>query len=327
MVRCVGHTKASCKRTTTSSLAYGFRRILHLLELSGELLFLGVLSHFVLYPPTQPIITGNERHRSLREYFLTCWPITTLIRPWSLGSLPSLLVFLSFIFSLPSIPLPNDTSFMVLHLALALRILFLHFPLPPSPLFLLPFRISLPLSVLLTHSVSRVFFPIILFFLPVILVSVLLLSLSLGDTTFRFLTLDPTPMQTRTVFLILAFIVTLLLILTLVMGASKFPSLSVADNAVSSQSQKWDRFSEHIGLDARRAFVRSLLRYSKPTYFPPPLNFLQVVLIRLPAVIFITLGKKSYLPFLETLERLLWRATVGPIACIVAGFWLWGLWT
>lgn len=296
------------------------------------MLLLSVLVNYLLYPPFESIIKGDYRFNGRREYFLTWWPVALLARPWTWKNAPALLVLLAILFTLPATPLPEDSSFMLLHLALALQILLLHFPLPPSPLFLLPPHETLPLSLLLTHSMSRLFFPILLFFLPVLLLSAALLSSSLADTTFRialFSMTDAPPMQTRTVFLFLGALVILLLLLSLVMGAAKFPVLSTTDESKSPDGTKWDRFSKRIGLDARRALVSSLLRYTPKDsyYFPPPLNILQVLLVRLPGLmVFVFWGSKPS-PILKTVERALWRATVGPVVCVTAALWLWGLWT
>lgn len=293
-------------------------------------MLLVTLAHFLLYPLTKPIITGSLKQQEQREYFLTLFPIALLARPWSIRVFSFLLVLFSFMFSLPSVPFPDETLYMVLYLALALQIMFLHFPHPPSPLFLLPVHWSLPLSVLLTYSVSHMFLPVILFFLPVTLLAVLLLSASLADTTLKFfslMTLDPSPLQTRTVFLILLAAVLLLLLLSLIVGAAKFPSISMtADNSRSPHGQKWDRYSRRVGLGARKAFIRALVRYSQPYYFPPPLNLLHLIFVRFPWLVLSLFGQNGPFLHLEVAERMLWRVTVGPVIWVVAGIWFWGLW-
>lgn len=298
----------------------------------GEVLLLAVLANYLLYPPFESIFKGDYRFNGYREYFLTWWPVVLLARPLTWKSAPALMVLLAILFTLPATPLPEDSGFMLLYLALVVQTLLLHFPLPPSPLFLLPPHETLPLSLLLTHSMSRLFFPTLVFFIPALLLSTTLLSLSLIDTTFQltlFSMTDASPMQTRTAFLLFGALVFILFFLSLVVGAAKFPVLSTTDESNSPNGTRWDRFSKRIGLDARRAFVSSLLRYNPKDsyYFPPPLNILQVLFIRLPGLmLFVFRGSKPS-PILKTVERALWRATVGPIACIVAGLWLWGLWT
>ncbi|KIM85412.1 hypothetical protein PILCRDRAFT_817424 [Piloderma croceum F 1598] len=306
--------------------ALGTPRVLHFLELVGEFLLLISLIHFLLYPPTQPIVTGYLKQLGPREFFLILFPIALLARAWSMRDLPFVLVWSSFAFSLPSVPYPGDTSFMILHIALFVQIMFLHCPHPPSPLYLIPCHQSLPLSILLTHNTSRMLVPIILFFLPVLLLATLLLSFALADEGLKLSfidTLDPSPMQTRTVFLVLFAVVTLLLLLSLFVGAAKYPSLSNIDQSVTPFDRRWNRYSRRIGLEARGAFVHALLRYSKPYYFPPPLNLLHLLLVRLPGAVWSLFGMKEPSPHLEAVERILWRISVGPIVGATAGIWLW----
>ena len=291
----------------------------------GELLLLITLIHFLLHPPTPSIVTGYLKQLGPRESFLMLFPMTLLTRAWSMRELPFALVWFSFSFSLPSVPHPGDTSFIILHFALIVQIILLHFPHPPSPLYLIPCHQSLPLSIFLTHSMSRMLVPIVLFFLPVLLLATLLLSFSLADEgiMLSFIeTLDSSPIQTRTVFLVLFAAVTLLLLLSLFVGAAKYPSLSNTDQSVTPFGQCWNRYSRRVGLDARRAFVHALLRYSKPYYFPPPLNLLHLLFVYLPGAVWSLFGMKEPSPHLEAVERILWRISVGPLVGATAGIWL-----
>ena len=305
-----------------------FQRVSHFLELVGELLLVVALAHYLLYPPTGSTITGWPfKQQGPREYFLILFPMALLLRTWSIHHIYFILVLISFVFTLPYVPLPNDTSFVILLVAFAAQILLLHCPNPPSPLFLFPCHQSLPLSILLIQSASRMFIPIVLFFLPVLLLATLLLSSSLSDTTFKMsptTTLDSSPIQTRTFILVLFSVAILLLLLCLVMGSVEFPSLSSADMSVTPQGQRWDRYSQRVGLDARKAFVRALVRYSEPYNFPPPLNLLHLLLVRLPWTARYLCGEKGPSPYLDAVEQILWRVSVGPVVAAVAGFWLWG---
>lgn len=292
-------------------------------------MLLVILAHFLLYPPTKPIITGSFQQQGQREYFLTLFPMALLARPWSIRIFPALLILFSFMLSFPSVPFPDETPFIFLYFALAFQIMFLHFPYPPSPLFLLQVHRSLPLSVLLTYSMSHMFLPVVLFFLPVTLLTVFLLSASLADPTLKFFSLiklDSSPMQTRTVFLVLFAVVLLFLFLSLIVGAATFPSTLIeTDHTRSSHGRNWDRFSRRVGLDARRAFIGALVRYSQTYYFPPPLNLLQLVFVRLPWFVLFLFGKDPLL-HLGVAERFIWRIAVGPVVWVAAGIWFWSLW-
>jgi hypothetical protein len=78
--------------------------------------------------------------------------------------------------------------------------------------------------------------------------------------------------------------------------------------------RSWDRYSEAVGLEARKYFVRAVIAYSTPHTFPPPLNLLPLVL-QLPSATLRTHGDPS--SALAVLERLLWRITVGPVGAVV----------
>jgi hypothetical protein len=245
--------------------------------------------------------------------------VASLARSWSIFTTPSVLVFVALSSCLPSVPLPDDIAFSVLIFALALHTLQLHIPHGPTPMFLFPFEICLPLCGLLSRCLSRIILPVLVLFLPVLLLTWSLLCVSLRDVLFSIPVLQtlPAPIQTRTgLFVIFVMEVTLLIPLLLT-PLIMTPSLSPKN----SSSNNWDRYSESIGLDARKAFVQTVLMYSAPFSFPPPFNLLQLA-FQLPLATLRMHGAPSY--FLAATERLLWRATVGLIAIVVAGVWLWG---
>jgi hypothetical protein len=93
-------------------------------------------------------------------------------------------------------------------------------------------------------------------------------------------------------------------------------SFSQRNNPGSS----WDRYSEAVGLEARKYFVRAVIAYSSPHTFPPPLNLLPLFL-QLPSATLRTHGDPS--SALAVLERLLWRMTVGPVGLILSLLLFW----
>ena len=64
------------------------------------------------------------------------------------------------------------------------------------------------------------------------------------------------------------------------------------------------------------------MTYADPYYFPPPFNLLQL-LVRFPSAVLRVYGTSS--ACLDTVQRLLWRITVGPLVVVAAGLWGWGL--
>ena len=244
--------------------------------------------------------------------------VASLARSWAWSSIPFLVVFVSFSSCLPSHPVAGDIPFSILLLALALHMLQLHFPSGPSPILLLPFHICLPLCALLAICMSQVVFPVLTFFLPIILLTWISLSLSLKDTlpldtTFRLL---PSPMETRVGLLAILGIEVMLLIPSLLTPLILTGSFSRRDRLTST----WDRYSEAVGVEARKYFARAVMAYSTPHAFPPPFNLLPL-LLQLPSATLRAHGAPSSI--LAALERSLWRLTVGPIALVVSLLWLW----
>lgn len=286
-----------------------------------------ILIHFVLYPLSRPIITNSLQYTGPREFVLILYPMTSLARPWSLSTTPFLLVFLALLVCLPTVPFPGDTTFTILLLALAFHLWQLHSSCTPSPIFLFPVEKGLPLRTFLGQSTSRILFPALMFFLPVLLLTAFLLSISLADTFLQviylhFSSLGPAPMETRSALLTLFGVETLLLAISLSILALSFSSRALPPDR---PADAWDHYSTPVGLDARRSFARAVAAYPTPYTFPPPFSIIRLLLIQVPSVVFHLIGLDSLYPYLETVERILWRITVGPVALVVAGLWLWGL--
>lgn len=247
---------------------------------------------------------------------LTFMSAASLARRWSTHTLPAMLVFPAFIMTLPSVPLPGNVSFSVLHTALLLQLVLLHLPNSPSLPAMVKPESAIPLSTLFSHGATRIVIPVALFFFPVLLLATFLVSASLVDTPLSVLTnsLEVSPMDSRFsfFFLFITVIMTLLggLGVTLVM----FPTLSSSTVSTST----WDRYSREIGLHARRSFVEALVQY-EPYYFPVPFNLLQLI-VRVPCMVFSGLGH-PVTPYIKSMERVLWRFSVGLIGVVISGFW------
>jgi hypothetical protein len=128
----------------------------------------------------------------------------------------------------------------------------------------------------------------------------------------NFLEVSPMDSRFSFFFLFITVIMTLLggLGVTLVM----FPTLSSSTISTS----RWDRYSREIGLHARRSFVEALVQY-EPYYFPVPFNLLQLI-VRVPCMVFSGLGH-PVTPYIKSMERVLWRFSVGLIGVVISGFW------
>lgn len=290
-------------------------RALHCIDVLGRLFFMGSLIHYLLYPPHFHITLG-QNEQGTREMILTFMSAASLARRWSTHTLPAMLVFPAFVTTLPSVPLPGNVSFSVLHTALLLQLVLLHLPNSPSLPAMVKPESAIPLSTLFSRGATRIVIPVALFFFPVLLLATFLVSASLVDTPLSVLTnsLEVSPMDSRFsfFFLFITVIMTLLggLGVTLVM----FPTLSSSTISTS----RWDRYSREIGLHARRSFVEALVQY-EPYYFPVPFNLLQLI-VRVPCMVFSGLGH-PVTPYIKSMERVLWRFSVGLIGVVISGFW------
>lgn len=298
-------------------------RFMHLLDFAFELVYLAVLANFLLEPPSRPIITYGPSPLGARSIFLLIYSASSLLRSWSLSVLPAGIVFLSLLFCLPAAPYPGDNAFDALLFALSLEVLSLHLPHPPSPALLFNVERSLPLSTLFHSSVRRVFIPALVFFLPTLLIAAYLLSSSLAGTFLQVqeFVSPVAPMETRAAFLALGVIVLLLFTSFIVLLTLLFPSLA---SSVPASHAPWDRYSEPVGLEARRMFVHSVAIYGRPYFFPPLLNLVPFALVRVPKMFLYVVGKRQ-VAFLDQVEAILWWTVVSPLCFIVASLRLWGI--
>lgn len=292
------------------------------MDLSFLLAYLAILAHYLILPPSTVFAPPQLPSPDVREIFMLVYSLTKLLRSSSLSATPYALVVAAFFTHLPSVPLPDDFAYAILLFAFSWVIVELHVPHYPTPLYFLPFDKVLPLMILIWHGVSRIFVPVLVFFLPAIILSLFLLSTSLWDMFPQGLAsiqAVPAPLEARMGFLLLCSLLLLLLLLSLGILVLKYPSLSS-----KSSSSTWDRYSGHIGMEARRVFINVVVEYSAPFYFPPPLNILQS-LVQLPAKLGARSRHKERIEKAKMVERGVWRVSVLPLAWAVGGLWLWGL--
>ncbi|KAJ3895100.1 hypothetical protein GG344DRAFT_73503 [Lentinula edodes] len=282
--------------------------IYHAFDLASQIAFLLLLISYVLNPPRPAFFSLPLEYIGYREVVLIVLSTAVILHSWT-ASMPFALTLAAFLLNLPSAPLPSESSFNILLLSLGLLLIQLHLPLCPSPfLFIRPER-CLPLAALIVNSVFGPIMKVLLLFLPVLLLSVLFLSYALSDVFLVVsFVLVPAPIPTRELFFILVastFIIILLSVLVLVPASISY---------VRGYSS-WDQYSASNGQMARAQFYRSVVRYSKPYPFPPPFNILYFVFIFVPAQVlpYFDISISS----LSILEKILWRAIVGPFVVIV----------
>lgn len=242
----------------------------------GFMAYLAILARYSLYPP-EAAIEGHIALATSRTVAIVVYALSKFLQDWSLRKLPYLLAAAAFLLALPSSPHASDGSYIVILVTLSLHILELHVPFSPSPLYLFPFEQALPLAALVWKGFSTMYIPILALFLPTTLLVFFLLSVSLSDiaAAIPLVYISASPLEARTAFLLLLVTLLFLLICSVGMLILTFPFVCSQPASTSS----WDRYSESLGLDARRAFIRTVLDYMSPSgrralqpFVKPPLS-------------------------------------------------------
>lgn len=277
--------------------------------------YLATLVYYVMYPPETT--SSVDRSFGPQGIYITIYSLAaTLEEPAACP--PFLLAFLCFVVS--RAPVPGETSYMLTLLAILLNVLQLHIPYPSSPIHLLQPREILPLSTFLLDGFTTISIPVILFFVPLLIISSYLLSSALVDT-WPTIDLGPAPMEARVVFL--SFCAVTLLLTTSSLAFAILSSSQLAQGN-SGPTDRWDRYSQRVGLKSRRIFVRTVAKYNSPSYFPVPFNLISLVLVRIPQMMILLLRKSEWITTFNKLETALWSVLVLPFSCVLAGVWLWG---
>ncbi|KAI0757063.1 hypothetical protein C8Q80DRAFT_75694 [Daedaleopsis nitida] len=299
----------------------GTPHVLHILDLSFWMIYLACLGNYLMDPPLQTELSTSDNRVAL----IALYSLSRLLRPWSSTALPFGLSFLAFVLTFPSVPLPDTSAYTALLLAFSWQVILLHLPVHPSPLFLLAPDQILPLAVLVWRGLARTFIPVIAFFIPGLLISLSLLSISLSDK-FLHLTTTSTftasPIESRVIFLSLFAIIFIFLCCALGFSVLVHPFLAPAED---SPPMLWDRYSKLVGKEARQTFARVTAAYAIPYYFPAPLNLLQLLLVQAPRRVAALFHWKAGMKPIGAVERVLWRISVAPFTFIIAAFWLWHL--
>ncbi|CDO72310.1 hypothetical protein BN946_scf184977.g7 [Trametes cinnabarina] len=300
----------------------GTPRVLHIADLLGHIAYLGILYHYLNWPPyLEPIRVFDTRRALLMTYTLS-----KLMRPWSSATAPPFLALFAFVICLPYAPAPNTFTFFLLLTTFCWEILLLHFSVLPSPLLLFRPDWILPFAVLARRSVAKLFSPTA-FFVPALIACLLMLQFAMLDRPQVLFTTLHSAAPTDSLVAYFSLFTTFLLFLMCAFTYSVLvhPFLATLQGTPATRSP-WDRYTEAVGLEARRTFVHAVVTYATPYYFPPPVNLAQILLVRVPQIVLQAMGKRGNGARLLTLvQRVLWRLIVGPAAVLLSGFWLWYL--
>lgn len=270
---------------------------------------------------------------TIREAYLVVYAFSVLVSAQGTNVIISTLILLAFVLALPSLPLPSSISFTILLWMILLRLFMYHITtIPPSPLLLVSHQYSFPLATFLTKGLARIVRPLLLLYLPIMLVACLALSVSLsgpltGPLTYlrnfhAFIfppgpdppTIGAAPMDTRVVFFLLCVVVILLVLSSAYIIGTSTPVAYVRP-VIWSSTSTWDSYSPEIGHDARVASYRAAVSYSGDYPFPPPFNLIELLLVTIP-VEFIRAFGRSQLKR-ATIASIIWNITVRPFVVII----------
>lgn len=299
-------------------------RVLHLVELSLFVVYIGIASNYALDPAGY----SDIRHANdvdPRSVALLIYSVSRLLTARWKQNIHFALTAISVMASKNFSPGMNDGTYILFLLSLSLNIVQLQLPVLPSPILLIPSSRTLPISCIFYTIITQIFIPALLFFLPVLLLVSLLLSLSLSDV---FLLLQPesffgpAPENARFAFVMLGSLILALFSCLITCMVLASPTVSQPRRAVLT----WDAYGTKVGLAARRTFFRAVQHYSRPYPFPAPLNLLEILFITIPSILLRALKREKMAHHFEhTLKRVLWTSLVLPLAICAASVWLWGL--
>ncbi|KIP12015.1 hypothetical protein PHLGIDRAFT_398647 [Phlebiopsis gigantea 11061_1 CR5-6] len=231
-------------------------RRIHAVDLIGLVAYLAILVRYSLDPPDVAIEEATTK-QLFRSGLIVSYGFANFLQDFSWAKVPFLLTATSFLSASPA-PSSGDLGYSVILAVLCTHIVQLHISSSPSPIYLYPFAQALPLSTLIWNGFAKIYLPVLLMFLPALLLASVLLSFSLADVVIiPASTAFASPLEARTVFLLLGVVLLLLLICSLGMLVLVYPFISA-----HSSGSPWDRYSTSVGLDARRSFVRTVLQYA-----------------------------------------------------------------
>lgn len=296
--------------------------MLHVVDLTIFLVYLGIASHYALNPVKSDTL-GARNVPDPRALFLLIYSLSRIFNKELKRNAHFALMTLSILLSHRLTPRFNDNTYILLLLSLSIHIVQIQLPLHPSSVLLFPSNRMLPISCIFNVIITQIFLPALLFFLPVLIIVSFLLSLSLSDVFFLFASSSsaPAPENARVAFLMLgSLILALFSCLTTCMVLAS-PSVASTRRAILP----WDAYGPKVAIQTRKAFLKAVLHYSTPFLFPPPFNLLEFLLIDIPYGAMVILKRKDLAETFRTSATLfLWTATIFPLVLLFASFWLWG---
>lgn len=242
-----------------------------------QLGYLCLLASYLLDPPDRVTTQLGHFPRSNNLYLILIMLVPSILSSF-LSSSRFLLAVTLLIFGLtmPTCPQPGDGFFETLLVIFGLHIVLLHLPTIPSPALLRRPSESLPLSIFMVRNITNAL-PAFGFFGPAFVISIVLLSFSLGGhyrlpSKNDIYLLSAAPIETRWGFMIIAFVISSLWVLGTFMSSLILPTLDKSDDV-------WDRYGTVPGKEAKLLMVLACIKFDTPYIFPSPLNMVSLVFI------------------------------------------------
>ncbi len=236
-------------------------------------------------------------------------------------------ILIAFLISIPAVPEQGKPEHTLLLLSYCWSMLLLLLPFPPTPIYLFPPRGPLAASLEFRSLLVPTIFRPVIFFLPLLLISQLLLSYSMDMNDPWFLELvpgvirqrtPPNPGPTPTAFFIL-FILTFFFMA--LFAASSLIRHSFRRETEATASSRAGRRPSDLSPEILRELLITTAVYSHPKTYPPPLNLISFVFVSVPYYALYLVGRKAEV--LTRLYALLRNLFVLPFEVIIAGLWGW----
>lgn len=284
-------------------------------HLLADLLFVALLANYLVDPPALHAYSSLQTAREIiRDTYIILYSFSAMLLP-SAGSTTSFaLVLFSFLLGYPELPIPGYTSFSLLLLSFFFRLLDYHRAHTPSSVFLFRANHILPLVHILGFHINNTLIPLMLFLFPVSFFVFALLAYS-----------NAFDLDTRLVFaLALVMICCVFFFLLLSFAPSSNAQLANIHTAhpTDAHDSAWDRYSQHIGLEARKSFIRCVAVYGTWHLFPPPFNVLQLLFVDVPRA-GLSVVRRQHGHVMDRVEQILWGVSAGPMVVTLGVLWSW----
>ena len=298
------------------------------MDLIFDLGFTVLLFNYVVRPPNGP--DPATCLKSAREACIVIYAFSVLISARGANVILSAATLAAFTLSPATLPEPGELRFYALLCVVFFRLFMYLVPtILPNPTLLVQHRRSFPPVVFLSQRLVRIVRPLICFYLPIVVVSCLTLSISMSGpltgslarpqaafalASFDLPVMGVAPMDTRRVFFLFSVVVWLLVLSSAYILGVSAPAAS-SDPLIFSPSTAWDLYTPETGHMARIGSYRAVIAYADDYLFPPPFSIVELLLVTVPTGLMRLVGNSRLRR--ATIARPVWNVTVRPLMMIV----------